>query len=60
MLRVLIAAVAVFPWSLVVGLIVGAFIRRHRHPPHAYLPPSAAEPTLDSAQIAKVLRETRQ
>jgi uncharacterized protein YneF (UPF0154 family) len=60
MWKALVIVVAVFPWSLVVGLVVGAFIRRHRHQPHAYLPPSAAEPILDSAQIAKVLRETRQ
>jgi hypothetical protein len=57
-IKIAVACVLLFPWSLIGLSIVAAVLRRRTMPE---IPPPKHEPILlDSAQIAKALRETRQ
>jgi hypothetical protein len=68
----IITVVLLFPWSLIIVAVLAAFARRRAatrmlravarpEHPELYIPPRSGEPMLlDSASIAKQMRETKQ
>jgi hypothetical protein len=55
-IELVIACVVLFPWSILIGLIVAAVARRRSRKALV-----SSEPMLlDSAKIARTLKETRQ